>query len=101
MRRILYTTLVASAVFAGSYGFGAAKKLKCISDWSVAAPIVKKEGLVAVETLSKAAPSKFDGDIVKATLCRENDAYVFQLVLKGAGGQLRSLTVDARRPFGR
>jgi len=73
----------------------------CIADWSVAAPIVKKEGLVTVEQLSSLARSHLEGSIVKTTLCEEKGGYVFRLVVRGANGQLRSVTVDARTPFGR
>ena len=72
----------------------------CYSDWSEAAPIVKQEGLMTVEQLSAAARSKLKGDIVKTTLCKENGAYVFRLVVRGANGQLTPMTVDAKNPFG-
>ena len=72
----------------------------CYSDWSLAAPIVKQEGLTTVEELTAAARSKLKGDIVKTTLCKENGSYVYRLVVRGPNGQLTPMTVDAKNPFG-
>ena len=71
----------------------------CFDDWSVAAPIVRAEGLLTVERLSPLVQSKLGAKIVKATLCLESGNYVFQLVVRSAEGRLRRLTVDARTPF--
>jgi uncharacterized membrane protein YkoI len=73
----------------------------CIGDWSVAAPIVRKEGLVSVEELSAQIRARLDASIVKTTLCQEKGDYAFRLVVRGAQGQLKSLTLDARAPFSR
>lgn len=101
MRHILHTTFAALLLALTTSTTTLAGAEGCVADWSVAAPIVKEEGLVTVEELSKAASGRLSGDIVKATLCRENGIYVFRLVVKGVSGQLRTVTVDARRPFGR
>lgn len=73
----------------------------CYADWSVAAPIVRKEGLATVETLARRARAKISGDIVKTTLCKENGGFVYRLLIRDAGGRLSNKTVDARAPFGR
>jgi uncharacterized membrane protein YkoI len=97
----LYLFLIAfCAVSVLVLSAGAAED-NCFRDWSVAAPIVKQQGLVTVEQLTSAAPRQLKGDIVKTTLCQEQGEYVFRLVVKGANGQLRGVTVDARRPFDR
>lgn len=105
MPRILHTTsaglFAAAALLAAAAAGVDAKDAGCIDDWSVAAPIVKAEGLVSVEQLSAEGRSKLNGDIVKTTLCRDGSGYVFRLVVRGAGGQHRSVTVDAKKPFGR
>jgi uncharacterized membrane protein YkoI len=80
---------------------GAMAEDACIADWSVAAPLVKKEGLVTVEELTSMARSRLEGAIVKATLCEMKGRYVFRLVVRSGNGQLKSLIVDARAPFGR
>ncbi len=71
----------------------------CIGDWSVAAPIVKQEGLVTIERLSAQAPSSLGGNIVKAMLCGEKGSYAYRLVVRTPGGQLKTVTVNARTPF--
>lgn len=73
----------------------------CFADWSVAAPIVKTEGLATVEQLSQLARSSGSGEIVKTTLCRSDAGYVYRVVLKDGKGQLKTLSVDARKPFAR
>jgi uncharacterized membrane protein YkoI len=71
----------------------------CFADWSVAAPIVKKEGLISVERLSDLVKSKLRAHIVKATLCGKDGAYLFQVVIRPENGKLRTLTLNARQPF--
>ncbi len=71
----------------------------CIGDWSVAAPIVKQEGLMTIERLSSQAPSTLGGAIVKAMLCGEKGSYAYRLVVRTPGGQLKTVTVNARTPF--
>lgn len=73
----------------------------CYSDWSVAAPIVRQEGLVTVERLASLAKGKVSGDIVKTTLCRDSGGFVYRLVLLDAHGKLSNRIVDARQPFAR
>lgn len=73
----------------------------CFADWSVAAGVVKKEGLATVEHLSSLAKTAGTGDIVRTTLCEENGRFVYRIVVKDGKGQLKSLTVDARKPFAR
>lgn len=97
MSRVFPTII---ALFAGvTLARGALAADTCFNDWSVAAPIVLKEGLVTVEQLTPRARDKFKGDIVKVTLCQENGAYVFRLVVRGAAGDLKTVTVDAKNPF--
>ena len=73
----------------------------CIADWSIAAPIVRKEGLATVEALSRLAQAKISGNIVKTTLCEENGGFVYRLVIRDLEGRLSNRTVDARAPFAR
>jgi hypothetical protein len=73
----------------------------CITDWSIAAPIVRKEGLVSVEELSAQIRERLKSSIVKTTLCQEKGDYAFRLVVRGAQGELKSLKLDAREPFSR
>ena len=73
----------------------------CIPDWSIAAPIVHKEGLTTVETLSRMTAEKLSENIVKTTLCEENGVFVYRIVVRDGEGRLRSRTLDARAPFAR
>ncbi len=73
----------------------------CIADWSIAAPIVHAQGLTTVEALSRLAAVELPGIIVKTTLCEENGAYVYRILVRDARGHLTSRTVDARAPFAR
>jgi uncharacterized membrane protein YkoI len=71
----------------------------CIGSWSEAAPIVAANGLTPVETLTREAPERLNGNIVKATLCEEDGRYIYSLVLRQEGGKLKQKKVDARRPY--
>ncbi len=73
----------------------------CIDDWSTAAPIVHKEGLATVEALSRLAQANISGNIVKTTLCEENGAFVYRLLVRDPHGRLSNRTGDARSPFAR
>jgi uncharacterized membrane protein YkoI len=74
----------------------------CITDWSVAAPIVYREKLATVEALSRIAADKLSGSsIVRTILCEENGRYSYRVVMRDAGGRLSTHTVDAREPFNR
>ena len=98
MRRFspLITALI---VAAGLSGPAAAEDGACYTDWSVAAPIVKKEGLLPVEQLTPKARAELKGDVVKVTLCVKAGSYVFRLVVRGDKGDLKTVTVDAKNPF--
>ena len=97
MLRITATFLFLVSAFATDRA-GAAN---CYADWSVAAPIVRKERLTTVETLWKLAQSKIFGQIVKTTLCKERSRFVYRLVVRNPKGRLVNKKVDARQPFKR
>jgi hypothetical protein len=97
MRMVIAALLAAASPSQSSVG----QEQGCIADWSVAAPIVRQEGLVSVEELSALIRTRLDASIVKTTLCQEKGDYAFRLVVRGAQGQLKSLTLNARAPFGR
>ncbi|MEI9900824.1 MAG: hypothetical protein WDN31_12630 [Hyphomicrobium sp.] len=97
MRRIILVPL--SLIAVALVPAGAADT--CIPDWSIAAPIVHREGLTTVEALSRIAADKLPGSIVRTTLCQADGAFVYRLLVRDAQGRLSSRTVDARTPFGR
>ncbi len=98
--RAVGSYLAVWSTFAAMATGAVAADVTCYADWSVAAPIVQQEGLMTVEQLTAAARVKLKGDIVKTTLCKQNDGYVFRLVLRGTDGRLNAVTVDAKKPFG-
>jgi uncharacterized membrane protein YkoI len=71
----------------------------CIRDWSEAGPIVRREGLAPIERVGRLARDRSSVEIVRSTLCRDQDRYVYRLTVRGDGGALRTLVVDARKPF--
>jgi hypothetical protein len=96
MHRIVFRLLLVAAAL-NPVGASAT----CITDWSIAAAIVHKEGLTTIEALSRLAAQEISGSIVKTTLCEENGAFVYRILVRDAGGKLTSRTVDARAPFAR
>ena len=78
MLRIIF----AAMLVAGAARIDRAAAAGCYADWSIAAPIVRKEGLTTVEDLSKLAAAKISGDIVKTTLCEEKGGFVYRLVIR-------------------
>jgi uncharacterized membrane protein YkoI len=72
---------------------------ECYDDWSEAAPIVRKQGLLTVDKLTPMAKTKLGGDVVKVTLCEDGGRFVFRVVVREASGSLKTVTVDARNPF--
>ncbi len=74
-------------------------QLACISDWSEAAPIVRREGLVPIELVDRLARDRSSVQILRSALCRDQDRYVYRLTVRGGEGTMRTLVVDARHPF--
>lgn len=73
----------------------------CIEDWSTAVPVVKEEGLAPVDKVTSLAKSRLDGDIVKVTLCKVDERYVYRLLVRSSNGKMAPVIVDAKEPFGR
>lgn len=74
----------------------------CITDWSVAAPIVHKEKLTTVEALSRIASDRLSGSvIVRTALCEEQGEFSYRIIMRDAQGRLSTHIVDARTPFSR
>lgn len=98
MRRAFFVFLILPLALMPSGAAVAASR--CINDWSQAAPIVRQEQLFTVEKLTAAARGKIKGDIVKTTLCQDDGAWVFRLIVR-VKGHLKMMTVDAKNPFPR
>lgn len=90
----IVTVVVGFAILNG--GLGAADA--CVTDWGEASAIVRSERLTTVEDLATHRAAGVNGQIVKATLCREADRYVYRLVVRDGSGTLRAMTVRADSP---
>lgn len=95
------TALALAALVAALSASPARAEQSCISNWSLAAPLVAREGLVSVERLAELARGHLAGEIVKTDLCESRQGWSYRLVVREGKGRLRSLSVDARNPFGR
>ncbi len=73
---------------------------ECVADWSTAVQIVEKEQLLTVEQVAAAHAGAIPGKIVKTTLCREKDGFVYRLVIRNSAGQLQNIVVDAQNYAG-
>jgi uncharacterized membrane protein YkoI len=98
---MLRITLAVGLSLVGALNLSRASAAGCYSDWSIAAPIVRKEGLATVETLARRAQTEIPGDIVKTTLCEEKGGFIYRLLIRDPKGRLTNKKVDARAPFGR
>ncbi len=74
---------------------------QCITDWSIAAPIVHERGLVTVEALSRIAAVELPGVLVKTTLCEEGGKFYYRILVRDREGKIIARSVDAQQPFGR
>ena len=70
----------------------------CYADWGVAGEIVRREKLVTVQQLTQGNAPGVPGTIVKTTLCKDGDDFIYKLVVRDANGQLKTIVVDARNP---
>ncbi len=101
MRHLLMTSAAATALLAASLlgSTVAHAQLACISDWSIAAPIVRREGLVPMEHVDRLARDRSSVQILRSSLCKDQDRYVYRLTVRAGEGTMRTLVVDARHPF--
>jgi hypothetical protein len=90
--------LAGVTAFAAAGGVSPASAEDCYADWGVAGEIVRREKLVTVQQLTQANTAGLIEAIVKTTLCKDGDDYIYKLVVRGAGGQLKTVVVDARNP---
>lgn len=74
-------------------------QMSCIADWSEAGSIVRREGLAPMEHVGRLMRERSHAQIMRSTLCRENDRFVYRLTVRGGEGTIRTLVVDARNPF--
>jgi uncharacterized membrane protein YkoI len=76
-----------------------AKATDCLDDWSKAAPVVRDNGLTPAKDLKDLAKGHVAGDLKSVSLCKDADAYVYELVFIQTDGNVVELTVDAKKPW--
>ncbi|MGL4395565.1 MAG: PepSY domain-containing protein [Hyphomicrobium sp.] len=73
----------------------AASASECLTDWGAAARVIEKESLLTIDAVSQSAGKALEGQILKTTLCRERDGYVYRLVVRGPDGRMNAIVLDA------
>ena len=71
---------------------------ECLSDWGQAGEIVRREKLLTVQQMTQSNAAGLPGQVVKTTLCKDGDDYIYKVVARQANGQLKTFVVDARSP---
>lgn len=74
-------------------------QVTCYADWSDAAPIVMREQLVTARDMHAEARLRYNGDLVRITLCEEDSHFTYRLLVRDPQGRISGVTVDARKPF--
>ena len=92
---------VVCAITAWATGPALASDSTCYGEWSDAAPIVAREQLRAVREVQELARSHVPGDLIRITLCREDERFVYRVLIRDLHGRISNLKLDARLPFPR
>jgi len=95
MLRLLLPMAVTAVVLA-AFATAEARGEDCYADWGMAAEIVKGRKLMTVQELAKSARD-LPGEIVKTTLCKDGDDYIYKLVVRDPKGTLRTVVLDAAK----
>jgi len=53
-----------------------------------------------MERVGRLARDRAGVAVVTSALCKSGEGYVYRLLVRGDRGQLKTLVVDARQPFG-
>ena len=100
MSRLILSVVIAGAACLATSAPAHADASRCFATWSEAEAVARKEALVAVEEVSSLAYTATQGaKVIKSTLCEEDGRYVYRLVLREAKGSLKTMSVDAKKPF--
>lgn len=97
MLRLALIAAAAALPLIGVFGAAAlaAGDAECFSDWGKASDVVRQKQLLTVEQLAKTFASDIPGQIVRATLCRDGDDFIYKLVVRDKQGQQKNVVVDA------
>lgn len=73
-------------IFLRSAPVPAGAAIDCIADWSDAAPVVAREGLIPVRSLHEAARRANIGDVVRVVLCSSRGRFHYRLMVREPAG---------------
>lgn len=90
-RLILCLSAVAACLWTGA----AQSAGGCVPDWGAAGDIVRREGLLTIEQVSRMSPQQLKGQIIQATLCESGGGYVYRLVVRDPSGAMRNVELSA------
>lgn len=97
---VLEMQILAGMMLLGAASLAApARADECMTDWGTAGEIVRREKLMTVQQLTQTDTMRLPGTVVRTTLCKVGDDYVYKLVVRGVGGALKNVVVDARIPM--
>ena len=63
-----------------------ARAEECLTDWGQAGEIVRREKLMTVQQLTQSNAAGLPGQIVKTTLCKDGDDYIYKVVVRRRQG---------------
>ncbi len=88
-------SLPLAALMAGAAPGSAGAAETCYADWGAASQIVKQFKLITVDQLTKASAGQLGGQLVKTTLCKDGDDYIYKIVVRDAKGQMKTVVLGA------
>lgn len=100
MRALILNGMAGLAALAAAGVSVPARAEECLSDWGQAGEIVRREKLLTVQQMTQSNAAGLPGQIVKTTLCKDGDDYIYKVVARQANGQLKTFVVDARSTVG-
>lgn len=74
---------------------------KCLSDWSSASQIVRREKLAKIDEVARHVGKKGARGVLKTRLCQDVGAngkpiFAYELVVRGQSGRLKRMRLDAK-----
>lgn len=93
---MLIPVLALTAVVFATCAAAEARGEDCYGDWGAAAEIVRGRNLMTVQELAKSARD-LPGEIVKTTLCKDGDDFIYKLVVRDPMGTLKTVVLDAAK----
>ena len=95
--RPVFAFLTALLVLAAGNGavFAQPGETRCWSDWSAAAPVVRREALRPAKDATAIAQHKVPGRLLTISLCEDQGRYVYRMLILSAAGIVQTVIEDA------